>query len=86
MRAGDIKLWLCGIALEEDPKKGPDNVGEGGDWRLLISLIQVVWLQGEIPQQLSWVIVVLLPKGGRDYYGNGLLEPIWKVVEHIMDW
>ncbi len=30
--------------------------------------------------------MVLLPKGGRDYRGIGLLEPLWKEVEQIMDW
>jgi hypothetical protein len=35
----DIKRWLHGIMLEEDPKKGADNIGEGDNWRLLISLI-----------------------------------------------
>jgi hypothetical protein len=29
MHAEDIKSWLRGITLEEDPDKGPDNVGEG---------------------------------------------------------
>ncbi len=29
-------------------------------------------------------IIVLLPKGGGDYRGIGLLEPFWKVVEKIM--
>jgi hypothetical protein len=29
MRAKDIKQWLCSITLEDDPEKGPDNVGEG---------------------------------------------------------
>jgi hypothetical protein len=42
-------------------------------------------MQGKIPQQLTWVIVVLLPKGSRDYREIGLLEPLWKVVERIMD-
>jgi hypothetical protein len=38
-------------------------------------------MQGKIPQQLTWVIVVvLLLKGGGDYRGTGLLEPLWKVV------
>jgi hypothetical protein len=71
--------------LEEDPKKGPNNVGEGENWCLLVSLIKAIWTQGKIPQQLTWVIVVLLPKGGGDYRGIGLLEPLWKVVECIMD-
>jgi hypothetical protein len=86
MRAEDIKQWLCGITLEEDLQKGPDNVGEGNNWHLLVGLIQAIWMQGEILQQLTWVIVVLLPKGSRDYCGIGLLEPLWKVVERIMDW
>jgi hypothetical protein len=31
------------------------------------------------------IIVVLIPKGGRDYCGIGLLEPIWKVIERVID-
>jgi hypothetical protein len=81
----DIKQWLRGITLEKDPKKGPNNIGEGDNWRILVSLIQAIWTQGKIPQQLTWVIVVLLPKGGGDCRGIGLLEPLWKVVESIMD-
>jgi hypothetical protein len=85
MCAVDIKRWLRGITLEEDLKKGPNNMGEGHNWRLLVGLIQVIWMQGKIPQQLTWVIVVLLPKGDEDYRGIGLLELLWKVVECNMD-
>ena len=28
---------------------------------------------------------VLLPKGGGDYRGIGLLKPFWKVVKVLMD-
>ena len=34
---------------------------------------------------MMWIIIVLLPKGGGDYIGIGLLEPMWKVLEVIMD-
>ena len=34
---------------------------------------------------MLWSIVVLIPKGEGDYRGIGLLEPIWKVLERIMD-
>ncbi len=74
MRTKDIKRWLQGITPEEDPDKGPDNVGEGENWCLVVGLIQAIWTQGKIPQQLTWVIVVLLLKGGGDYRGIGLLE------------
>jgi hypothetical protein len=62
--------------LEEDPNKGPDNIGEGDSWHLFVGLIQAILTQGKIPQQLTWVIVVLLSKGGGDYRGIGLLEPL----------
>jgi len=34
---------------------------------------------------MTWMTVVLLPKGGEDYRGIGLLKPFWKVIEIIMD-
>jgi hypothetical protein len=33
---------------------------------------------------MTWMIAVLLPNGGGDYRGIGLLDPIWKVVEKVM--
>ncbi len=33
---------------------------------------------------MSWMIVVLLPKGGSDYRGIDLLDAIWKVIEKVM--
>ena len=53
---------------------------------MFLLLVQAVWDHGNIiPPQLLWVIVVLIPKGGGDYRGIGLLEPMWKVCECIMD-
>ncbi len=34
---------------------------------------------------MQWVIVVLLPKGGRDYRGIGLIEPVHKTVQLVVD-
>jgi hypothetical protein len=51
---------------------------------LFVSLIQATWESGTMPTQMSWVVIVLLPKGGGDYRGIGLLDPMWKVVEKIM--
>ncbi len=52
---------------------------------MFLTLVQAVWDHGDIPPQLLWVIVVLIPKGGGDYRGIGLLEPMWKVCERVMD-
>ena len=80
MRAEHVKVWLRVVLEEEDPEsQGIEEKGE--NWRLFIELVQAVWIHGIIPRQLLWSIVVLIPKGGEDYRGIGLLEPIWKVLE-----
>ena len=84
MRAEDVKAWLSGIREEENPET-PVNESAGDNWRMFVQLVQAVWTHGIIPRQLLWSIVVLIPKGGGDYRGIGLLEPIWKVLERIMD-
>jgi hypothetical protein len=33
MHAEDVKAWLHGIKLEEDPEIGPANTGAGDNWR-----------------------------------------------------
>ncbi len=85
MRAEHLKGWLKGAKLEEDPKTGPANVGAREDWKALVKLVQAVWDEGKIPTELGWVVTVLIPKGGSDYHGIGLFEPIWKVVELVID-
>jgi hypothetical protein len=85
MRAEHLKEWLKGAKLEEDPEKGPNNVGTGKEWEALLQLVQAVWEEGRIPTQLGWVITVLIPKGGGDYRGISLLEPIWKVIERVIN-
>ena len=85
MHAEDVKAWLHGIKLEEDPKVGPNNIGAGDNWRKFVMLVQAIWDHGEIPPQLLWVIMVLIPKGGGDYHRIGLMEPMWKVCKRVID-
>jgi hypothetical protein len=63
MRAEDVKRWLHGMRLKEDPESGTQNENVGDNWRLFLKLSQAVWDHGNIPPQLLWVIVVLIPKG-----------------------
>jgi len=81
MHAEHLKRWLRDIEEEETE----DKRGRGDKWRVLVQLIWTIWEQGSIPQQMTWMVIVLLPKGGGDYCGIGLLEPLWKVVEVLMD-
>jgi hypothetical protein len=85
MCAEDVKAWLHGIMLEEDPEVGPANIGAWDNWRKFTLLVQAIWDHGESPPQLLWVIIVLIPKGGGDYWGIKLLEPMWKVCKRVMD-
>ena len=52
MHAEDVKAWLHGIKLEEDPEVGPANIGAGDNWRRFTLLVRVIWDHGKIPPQL----------------------------------
>jgi hypothetical protein len=81
MKAEHLKGWLCGIKHEESE----NGVAKEGDcWRLFVRLMQAVWESGTVPTQMGWMIIILLLKGGGNYRGIGLLNPMWKVVEKIM--
>ncbi len=81
LQAEHIKVWLTDVVCEEEEQS---DVGLGEKWRIFVKLMQAVWEQGSIPEQMKWKIIDLLPKGGGDYCGIGLLEPFWKVIEKIM--
>jgi hypothetical protein len=89
MRAEHIKGWLNEIQRKE--KAARDTPGrEGADpragckWWIFVMLIQIIWKQREILEQMSWMVIILLPNGGGNLRGIGLLNPFWKVVEKIM--
>ena len=81
MKAKHLKEWLADIKREET-ENGVEGIGD--HWWLFVALLQAVWQNGSIPTQMTWMIIILLPKGGCDYHGIGLLHPIWKVVEKVM--
>ena len=59
---------------------------EGEHWRMILVLVQAIsGITGRSPPRLLWVIVILISKGGGDYHGIGLLEPMLKVFEQSMD-
>ncbi len=38
MRAEDVKCWLHGMRLKEDPKSGTGNKNAGDNWRMFLEL------------------------------------------------
>jgi hypothetical protein len=81
LQAEHIKVWLSDAVREEEEQR---NIGLGHKWRVFVKMMHAIWEHGSIPEQMRWEIIILLPKGGGDYHGIGLLEPFWKVVEKIM--
>ncbi len=70
MRAEHVKTWLSDIQHEEKvARENPGRIADMGDlgkkWRIFVEMIQVIWDPGEILMQMSWMVIVLLPKGGR---------------------
>ena len=47
--------------------------------------VRYIWEYSTLPTDLSWTILVLLPKGNADTRSIGLLEVLWKLVESIID-
>ena len=51
----------------------------------MVSVIQVAFREGYIPDALMWKTMVLIPKGKGEYIGIGLVETIWKVCTSIVN-
>ena len=77
MRAEHLRQWLA----EAEDEKEPDDT----NWRKVIWLVQEAFRSAELSQESMWSVLVLLPKGGGDFRGIGLIEVIWKVIEKITD-
>jgi hypothetical protein len=89
MRAEHVKTWLSDIwhkekVALENPGRIADTGYLGKKWRIFVKMIQAIWDREEIPMQMSWMVIVLLPKGGGNFQGIGLLDPCWKIAEKIM--
>ena len=54
-------------------------------WEAFVALIQAIWRTRKVPQQMTWIVLVILPKGNGDFHWIWLLEPFWKVLQNLMD-
>ena len=82
MRTEHLKWWLNKTLAsgECDPPKDPH-------WghRKVIELVCHCWDMGNLPKELTWCKLVLLPKGDGAFRGIGLLEIAWKLLESIIN-
>jgi hypothetical protein len=56
-----IKVWLQDVVQEE---KEQSIVGRGDTWHIIVKVMQTIWECGCMPEQITWEIIILLPKGG----------------------
>ena len=49
-----------------------------------MSITHVAFRGGYLPEALTWMTIVLIPKGVGGYIGIGLVEVIWKVCTLII--
>ena len=66
-----MKGWL----REVKRKKEPVRIR----WEILVRLVKWTFRYGTPPEELTWAIMVLIPKGMGEYRGIGIVEVACKV-------
>jgi hypothetical protein len=77
LRAEHLKEWQAAAIRGANP--------DSKRWETFVQLVQHVFESGEVPQELSWSVLVLIPKGSGGCRGIGLLEVVWQVISSIID-
>ena len=77
LTADNLREWLDAATRPQQPNSTP--------WDCLVSLIQHMFTTAQslatcdIPDQMAWSFLTLLPKSDGGVRGIGLLETTWKV-------
>ena len=59
---------------------------EGAEnWTRVVDLVQAAFQEGKVAEEATWQVIVLIPKGKKDYRGIGLVDVMWKVVAAILN-
>ena len=51
----------------------------------VVDLVQAAFWEVKLVEEATWQVVVLIPKGKKDYQGIGLVEVMWKVVAALLN-
>ena len=71
-----MKIWLRYATQEKKPDRNT--------WEELISMEQMTFWEGIVPEELTCTTMILLSKGKMEYRGIGLVEVIWKMITIIL--
>ena len=64
---------------QEDTQEGAEN------WARVVELVQTAFRDGDLVEEETWQLVVLILKGKKEYRGIGLVEVMWKAVAAILN-
>jgi hypothetical protein len=77
IRAEHLREWLNASERENNP--------DPSRWNKMVELVQHAFETGDLPSELPWSVLALIPKGSGGCRGIGFLEICWKVISKIMD-
>ena len=77
MREEYLKVFM----REAKRKKDPERIR----WDLAVILVQVTFRYGNVPEEVAWATMVLLPKGEGLYWGISMVEILWKVCSVVVN-
>ena len=95
-KAEHLKRWLATAQKsEKDATTTRESVGtkenrgtavqpeteEADNWEMVMDLVQLAFWEGDLTEEATWQVVVLIPKGKEDYQGIGIVEVMWKVPQ-----
>ena len=101
MRDEHLKRWLATARkAEKDNTTAGEETTEGKEstelaestapteatnWERVVELVQTVFRDGRLAEEVTWQAMILIPKGEKNYRGIGLVEVMWKVVAEILN-
>ena len=88
MQAEDLKGWLTAVRRGEREREAAtkeggeerehgerrtDTTADEENWARVVELVQTAFRDGDLAEEATWQVVVLIPKGKGDYRGIGLV-------------
>jgi hypothetical protein len=77
VRREDLKEWCKEARRDENP--------DTTKWDKVVALVQYIFETGRLPTELTWCVLVAIPKPSGGFRGIGLLELMWKLMSSIID-
>ena len=81
LTSSHLKEWMRAAEVAADKHKPIPE-----EWIALCKTVKHIWATGDIPDEMAWGTLILLPKAVEGQFrGIGLLEIVWKLISRIID-